>query len=131
MRGRIAPLNTRPEHNVEIGYLRDLTIVIKRGYYNITDVDSLRPALSIEWLGKWQLHRRELSGCHGFSNLIPRLDGRSAHEVEITTVDNILAKIGQGLLEGKPTEYIDSEDILALEKAYRALGGCQSRLVFY
>lgn len=131
MRGRIAPQNTRPEHYVEIGYLRDFVIVVKRGYYNILDADPLRPALSIEYLGEWQAHRSSLYRCHGFNGGIPRFDGRSTHEAEITVVDNILAKIGQGLLEGKPTEHITSEDIFALEKAYRALCVCQSRLVWY
>jgi hypothetical protein len=130
MRGRIAPLNTRPEHIVEIGYLRDLTIAIKRDYYSIETMRDTLP-LTIETLGVWQVHRRELSGCHGFNGLKPRFDDRSAHEEEITVVDNILAKIGQGVMEGQPTGHIDSTDIFALEKAYRALGRCQSKLVYY
>jgi hypothetical protein len=132
MRGRIAPLNTRPEHIVEIGYLRDLTIAIKWDYYGLGGRSDV-PPLSIETLGLWQAHRRDLVGCHNFKSLTlnPRLPEHGIHEKEITVVDNVLAKIGRGLLERKPTGYIDSDDILALEKAYRALGGCQSKLVYY
>lgn len=129
---RIAP-NERPEHSVEIGYLRDLTIAIKWDYYGIGGDRRDVPPLNIETVGMWQVHRRALTGCHNFKSLElkPRLSERGIHETEIIAVDNLLVKIMQGLSKGNPTGHIDSEDILALERAYRALGVCKSHDVWY
>lgn len=132
MANRIGPQDNAPEHGVEIGYLLDLTSATKMAYYNIeTNLSDYLPKLTVEYVGRWQLHRQGLLSCHGFTGGIPRLESHNVHEDVVAAIDAVISKLAQGLSEGKPTEYITLEDVTAIERAYRALSVCKRKMIYY
>lgn len=132
MRSRIAPMDSRPAHNLVIGYLRDLTIAVKVGFYNLTEHRPYSPALDHELLARWAIeHRHEVARCRGYQMRVPRFDGSHIHETEVKQIDVIIEKLKAGLDEKNPTRDITSDDIETLEKAYRSLDVCKEQLIWY
>lgn len=132
MRSRIAPMDTRPVHDLEIGYLRELTIAIKVKFYDLTEHRQYTQELTHELLARWVIeYRHGLTRCNGYRGGIPRFDGHSAHEKEIQQIDTIIDKLKAGLNAQQPTRDITLEDIETLEKAYRALDVCKEQLIWY
>lgn len=132
MQSRIAPLDSRPVHELAIGYLRELTIAVKVKFYDLTEHRQYAQELTHELLAQWSVeYRYELTRCNGYRGGIPRFDGHSAHEKEIGQIDAIIDKLKAGLNASNPTRDITTDDIETLEKAYRALDVCKEKLIWY
>lgn len=131
MYSRIAPFgNTRPTHQDERAYLNTLAAAIKVAFYGIEN-GGWRP-LSLEMLHEWDTtYRTPLALCSEWLVSRNELVETSKHEDELVFVDGLIAKIRQGFAESNPVAHITLSDIEALERAYRSLDKCKTRLVYY
>lgn len=132
MHNRIAPRESRPEHQLEIGYLRDLTIAVKVEFYNIERNKYTRP-LSLELLHEWDTtYRTPLTACEKWTFRDVRdMHTTKIHRAEVAFVDDLIERLRTGINEGTPTAHITIDDIEALGRAYRALDVCREQLVWY
>lgn len=132
----ITSSETTPEHEPEIGYLRELAAAITYKFHSLPEM-TYRRDLTHPLLVEWSIiHRPNLSGCEGFRNGIPQFapdpgSHRALHEQDLKQVDDLVARL-QSALDAKQSinEVISQKDIDNLHRVYRDLEVCQRKLVW-